>query len=70
MAIKKGQQHEVEITGIAFGGKGLTKIDKLAVFVDQAVPGDRASIRVIYQSIKLMKFMYYRKEQPSQLNPS
>jgi 23S rRNA (uracil1939-C5)-methyltransferase len=47
MAIKKGQQQEVEITGIAFGGKGLTKIDKLAVFVDQAVPGDRALIRIV-----------------------
>jgi 23S rRNA (uracil1939-C5)-methyltransferase len=47
MAIKKSQQHEVEITGIAFGGKGLTKIDKLAVFVDQAIPGDRALIRIV-----------------------
>ncbi len=47
MAIKKGQQYDVDITGIAFGGKGLTKIDRLAVFVNQAVPGDRATIRVI-----------------------
>ena len=47
MAIKKGQQYDVEITGIAFGGKGLTKIDRLAVFVNQAVPGDRATIRIM-----------------------
>ena len=46
MAVKKGQQFEVEITGIAFGGKGLTRIDGLAVFVDQAVPGDHAVIRI------------------------
>ncbi len=47
MAIKKGQQYDVDITGIAFGGKGLTKIDRLAVFVNQAVPGDRATIRIM-----------------------
>ena len=47
MAVKKGQQYDVEITGIAFGGRGMTKIDKLAVFVEQAIPGDTASIRIV-----------------------
>jgi 23S rRNA (uracil1939-C5)-methyltransferase len=47
MNIKKGQQIEVEITGIAFGGKGLVRINGMAVFVDQAVPGDKALIRII-----------------------
>ena len=46
MKIKKGQQIEVEITDIAFGGRGLIKLDGLAVFVDQAIPGDRAVIRI------------------------
>ena len=46
MQIKKGQQIEVDITDIAFGGRGLVRLDGLAVFVDQAVPGDRASIRI------------------------
>jgi len=39
-------QAEVEIEDIAFGGRGLAKLDGLAVFVDQAVPGDRAIIRI------------------------
>jgi 23S rRNA (uracil1939-C5)-methyltransferase len=47
MNVKKGQQIEVEITGIAFGGKGLVRINGMAVFVDQAVPGDKALIRII-----------------------
>lgn len=47
MAIKKGRQYEVEITGIAFGGRGLTRIDGMTVFVDQSVPGDHASIRIV-----------------------
>ena len=46
MQIKKGQQIEVEVTDIAFGGRGLVRLDGLAVFVDQAVPGDRAGIRI------------------------
>ncbi len=46
MKIKKGQQFDVEITSVAFGGRGLVRLDGLAVFVDQAVPGDRVSIRI------------------------
>jgi len=46
MTIKKGQQLDVEISDIAFGGRGLVRLDGLAVFVDQAVPGDRANIRI------------------------
>lgn len=46
MTIKKGQQIELAITDIAFGGRGLTRVDGLAVFVDQAVPGDRVLARV------------------------
>jgi len=46
MTIKKGQQIEVKITDIAFGGRGLVRLDGLAVFVDQAIPGDRVAIRI------------------------
>ncbi|UCD78702.1 MAG: 23S rRNA (uracil(1939)-C(5))-methyltransferase RlmD [Desulfobacterales bacterium] len=46
MKIKKGTQIEVEVTDIAFGGRGLVRVDGLAVFVDQAVPGDRVKILV------------------------
>ncbi len=46
MTVKRGESYEVEITGIAFGGRGLTRIDGMAVFVDQAVPGDRGVVRV------------------------
>ena len=46
MKVNKGQQIEVEISGIAFGGKGMVHINGMAVFVDQAVPGDRALIHI------------------------
>jgi len=38
--LKKGQVITLEISHIAFGGKGLAKPDGFAVFVDKAVPGD------------------------------
>ncbi|MDD2390827.1 MAG: 23S rRNA (uracil(1939)-C(5))-methyltransferase RlmD [Desulfobacterales bacterium] len=47
MAVKNGQHIELDITDIAFGGKGLARVDGLAVFVDQAIPGDRVVARIV-----------------------
>jgi 23S rRNA (uracil1939-C5)-methyltransferase len=62
MTITKGQTLELDITDIAFGGRGLTRIDGLAVFVDQAVPGDRVLARVYrkkknYAEAKALKIL-------------
>ena len=60
--VKKGQQIETEISDIAFGGKGLVRVNGLAVFVDQAVPGDIALIRInrkkkTYAEARLIKLI-------------
>ena len=47
MRIKKGQTIDLDITDIAFGGRGLARLNGLAIFVDQAVPGDRGLVRII-----------------------
>ncbi|MDJ0855777.1 MAG: TRAM domain-containing protein, partial [Desulfobacterales bacterium] len=47
MRVKKGQIIEVTIEDVAFRGKGLARIDGLAVFVDQAVAGDRVEARIV-----------------------
>ncbi|GBC61336.1 23S rRNA (uracil(1939)-C(5))-methyltransferase R lmD [Desulfonema ishimotonii] len=46
MAVRKKQELELEISDIAFGGKGLAKVDGFAIFVDQAVPSDRVRVRI------------------------
>ena len=46
MPVTKGQRIELEISGIAFGGKGLARVNGLAVFVDQAVPLDIVIARI------------------------
>ena len=71
MNIKKGQEIEVEITGIAFGGKGLVRIDGMAVFVDQALPGDKALIRIMrkkknYAEARVIKLM---EPSPQRIKP-
>jgi 23S rRNA (uracil1939-C5)-methyltransferase len=37
---------EAEITGLAFGGRGIARLNGLTVFVERAIPGDRALIRI------------------------
>ena len=47
MAVKKKQIIEFEVGDVAVGGKGLAKIDGFAVFIDQAVTGDRVAARIV-----------------------
>ena len=71
MKVKKGQPIEVEISDIAFGGKGLARINGLAVFVDQAVPGDHVLIRITrkkknYAEARVMELL---KASSHRINP-
>lgn len=72
MTVKKGQTLELDITHIAFGGKGLTRVDGMAVFVDQAVPKDRVVARIVKKKkshaearlIELIEPSPYRRKAP------
>ncbi len=47
MEIKKGETVDLDITGMAFGGRGIGRADGLAVFVDHSAPGDRARVKIV-----------------------
>ena len=47
MTVKKGQIIEVEVSDVAFGGRGIARVDGFVVFVEQAIPGDFVSARVV-----------------------
>jgi 23S rRNA (uracil1939-C5)-methyltransferase len=47
MNIKKGQLFKLDISGIAFGGKGIAKINGLTVFVEKTVPMDHVIARIV-----------------------
>ncbi len=46
MKPRKGETLELEVEGLAFGGKGVAKLDGLVVFVEGGLPGDRALVRI------------------------
>lgn len=52
MKVKKGQQLELDITQLAFGGKGIARVDGMAVFVDRTVPRDRVLARIVKKKKK------------------
>jgi 23S rRNA (uracil1939-C5)-methyltransferase len=43
---RRGEQLEVEIESLAFGGRGLARADGFVVFVSGALPGDRAKVEI------------------------
>lgn len=64
MAIKKGQIIDLNITDIAFGGKGLAKPDGFVVFVDRAVPEDVIRARIVRKKKIMPKPVFWRSSSP------
>ncbi len=63
MTVKKNQQIELEIKDLAFGGKGIAKVDGFAVFVAQTAPSDRVLAQVIrkkksYAEARVLKYLH------------
>jgi 23S rRNA (uracil1939-C5)-methyltransferase len=44
--LEKGAEVTVEVVSLAFGGKGVARIDGLVVFVDGGLPGQLARVRI------------------------
>lgn len=62
MALKKGEEFECEIESTAFKGKGVAKVDGLAVFIHGTAPGDKVRARVIkkkksFREAKLLEIL-------------
>jgi 23S rRNA (uracil1939-C5)-methyltransferase len=72
MAIRKGQEIELDIINLAFGGKGIAKVDGFTIFVDQAVPGDRVLARIIKKkkSHAEARMMQVVTASPDRITPS
>jgi len=47
MKLKKGSEVTLDIESAAFKGKGLGKIDGMAVFVPNTAPGDKVKVRLV-----------------------
>lgn len=71
MALKKGQEVELEIIDAAFKGKGLAKVDGLAVFVPGTTPGDKVLARIVKKKKKFReaKVLEILEESPHRITP-
>lgn len=45
--IKKGQDLTVTVEGLAFGGKGFTRIDNFMIFIERALPQQQVRVRIL-----------------------
>jgi len=57
----------VEISDLAFGGRGVAKIDGLVIFVDQAAPLDRMNVRITRKRKNYLEARPVEVLQPSPL---
>lgn len=44
--IRKGAELEVEVEKLAFGGKAIARVDDFVIFIDHALPGQRARVKI------------------------
>ena len=65
MTVKKGQEIVLGIDHVAFGGLGIARVDGLAVFVDQAVPGDQVLARIVKKKKKFAQARILELQNPS-----
>tara|TARA_R110000868_G_scaffold304437_18_gene565341 strand:- start:309 stop:1712 length:1404 start_codon:yes stop_codon:yes gene_type:complete len=71
MALKKGDEISLTIEGAAFKGKGIGKVDGMAVFVHGSMPGDEVKARIIkkkknYREGKLLEII---SPSPDRIDP-
>ena len=60
LKVKKGQDVELTIESLAYGGKGIARLDGLTVFVERTLPGQRVLAR-IYKKKKSFAEAYPRE---------
>ena len=64
MALKKGSVVELEIESTAFKGKGIAKVDGLAVFVPGTAPGDKIKAMITRKRNLSGKQKYWNSSSP------
>ncbi|MBC2694437.1 MAG: 23S rRNA (uracil(1939)-C(5))-methyltransferase RlmD [Desulfobacteraceae bacterium] len=71
MTVKKGQELKLEISELAFGGKGIAHKDGFVVFVDQTVPLDIVIARIIKKkkNFAVARVVEIVDESPFRINP-
>gem|GEM_PF-5360283 len=53
--IKKNQSITVTVDSVAYGGKGIARLDNFVIFVRDALPGQHLKVKIIKKSLHLLK---------------
>ena len=71
MNFKKQQEVELTITSLAFGGKGIGKIENYVIFVDGAIPGQKvkASLKKIKKRFAEAQLLEILQQSPLAVEP-
>jgi len=67
MALKKGSEVELKIDSTAFKGKGVGRVDGMAVFVPGTAPGDTVKARITRKKKKFVEAKLLQIKEPSPL---
>ena len=51
--LKKGQEIELKIESLAFGGKGVAKLGGFTIFVERTIPGQTVLARIYKKKKRL-----------------
>ncbi len=78
MNVKKGHTLELRIEKLTYGGRGLSRANDLAIFIEKAVPGDEVRARVFKKKknyaearvVELLRPSPYRVEPPCRYSGS
>ena len=55
--IKRGQEVQLKISDLAFGGNGISKINNLIVFVKNAIPNQTVLAKIIKVNYRLIVYI-------------
>jgi 23S rRNA (uracil1939-C5)-methyltransferase len=71
MHMEKGSIIEIEVTKLAFGGKGLARVDGFVVFCDRALPGQtvRAEVTTLRKGFAEARLLEVLTPSPDQVEP-
>lgn len=69
--VKKGEQVELSVESLAFGGEGVARVDGLVVFIEGALPGQKVLARVVRKkkSHAQARLLEVREETPHAVTP-
>lgn len=65
MDIKKGNILELKVEKLAYGGRGLAHKDKMAIFIEQSMPGDIVEARIFRVKKNFAEAKFLRVIEPS-----